>query len=85
MKAETNVNELQIISNRKAPVCLRSKSGTSKWKDLFESMKINEWIHIKDKNTYANIKRAATIHLRGRYRCYLNPEENGTWVFTKYK
>lgn len=85
MKVQTNINELTIISNRKAPVCQHSQSGTSKWKDLFESMKLGDWILVKDKHTYANIKRAATIHLRGRYRCYINPESKGTWVFTKYK
>ena len=85
MKIQTNVNELSIISNRKAPVYAGSTSGSSKWKSLFESMKVGEWVLIKEKHTQMNVQRAAAKYLRGRYRVYLNPESEGTWVFTKYK
>lgn len=85
MNKMTDVNKIVIITDRKAPVHVNKRSGTSKWKDLFESMKVNDWVLIQDRKTYANIKRAATIHLRGRYRCYINPEIESTWVFTKYK
>jgi|MEHZ01.1.fsa_nt_MEHZ010103068.1_2 hypothetical protein len=85
MNKMTNVSKIVIITDRKAPVNVNKRSGTSKWKDLFESMQVNDWILIQDRKTLANIQRAATIYLRGRYRCYMNPEIECTWVFTKYK
>jgi|TARA_R110000823_G_C15821283_1_gene489274 hypothetical protein len=82
---QTNMKELVVIHDRKAPVYNSTKSGTSKWKDLFESMKIGDWVMVKTKQNHTNIQAAAATYLRGRYRLYMNPEEEGTWVFTKYK
>ena len=85
MQNETNMNTLVIVTSREAPVGPRQHSGTSKWIDIFEAMRVGNWILLKDEGTQINFKRAAVKYLRGRYRCYQNPEQEGTWIFTKTK
>ena len=76
--------QIVIIKDRKAPIQSHRKSGTSFWRDVFESMDVADWF-VLDKSDMQRVKMSATKYMRGRYRCYINSETEGTYVFTKTK
>lgn len=78
-----NFNAITIRQD-KAPVCHHSKSGTSRWKDLFESMRVSEWFTLNQED-YMKTSQAATKYMRGRYRLYKHPEQTDVFIFQKIK
>jgi len=74
----------EIITDQKAPVQQSHCSGTSYWRDLFESMKVGEWF-ILPKKHHKQTSGAASSYMRGRYRLYLHPTLEGYYVFAKTK
>jgi hypothetical protein len=79
-----NTPQFTVVKDRKAPVQAMRCSGTSFWRDLFESMQVGDWF-VLSKADLHRVKMSAGKYLRGRYRCYMNTEVAGTWVFTKIK
>jgi len=77
--------QFKVIKDRKAPVYSMKSSGRSFWLDLFESMQVGDWFLLHNQADSIRAKKSACKYLRGRYRCYMNPEVEGTWVFTKTK
>lgn len=57
------------IQSKKAPAPLNIRGRGSKWRDLFESMKANDWFtaHLDDQ---PKIQASASAYLKGRYSCY---------------
>ena len=73
-----------IIKDKKAPVQGHRKSGTSFWRDLYESMDVGDWF-VLNKDEHSRVGKSANTYLRGRYRLYKNSEQEGTYIFNKLK
>lgn len=75
---------MYIIKSTKAPVQHHSRSGRSKWRDLFEEMKVGEWF-VLPKADHAKAQNAGFTYLKGRYSLYKHPTMKDYYVFLKVK
>ena len=57
------------VQSKKAPAPVNFRNRGSKWRDLFESMKQNDWFSIPEEGK-VKTNAAANTYLKGRYSLY---------------
>lgn len=73
-----------VIQKSEAPKPLNIRNRGSKWRDLFESMRPNEWVRIP-KEGRARANAAATKYMRGRYSMYRIDTVTGDYCLLKLR
>lgn len=73
-----------IHKQEKAPVNKSSRSTHSRWRSLFEEMRVGDWF-VLPKPHHARVQGAAHAYLKGRYSLYKHPESSEHYVFLKTK
>ena len=67
------------VQSKKAPEPLNYRGRGSAWRDLFESMKPNEWF-TASLDDQPKIQASASNYLKGRYSCYKISEDTVCFV-----
>ena len=73
-----------IYTDEKAPVNKSSRSTHSRWRSLFEEMRVGDWF-ILPKDHHSRVQQAAYHYLKGRYSLYKHPSVANYYVFLKTK
>tara|TARA_B100002019_G_scaffold291225_2_gene310778 strand:- start:347 stop:574 length:228 start_codon:yes stop_codon:yes gene_type:complete len=73
-----------VIQKSEAPKPLNIRNRGSKWRDLFESMRPNEWVRVP-KEGRARAAAAACTYMRGRYSMYRIDNVTGDYCLLKLR
>jgi hypothetical protein len=68
MMSKAKIKYLEVNAGT-PPNPMNFRGRASKWRDLFESMKRNDWFVIPKKD-FAKTSAAASTYLKGRYSLY---------------
>ena len=68
------------VKNTQAPKMSSHKVASSKYRDLFSSLKPGQWftVNSKDRN---RLQAAAQSYVKGRYSLYRHPTQDCKYVF----